>query len=557
MLKIWYYNNSFNSKLCFKKHFLLLLILLLAIFLRFWQLGLVPVGVTHDELGYIYNSYSISQTGKNVFGEFLPLLSWLYIGNFPFLPVPIYMSVPFFWFFGLSAFVGRLPSAILGTLDVFLLYILVKQIFNKTSLALLSALFLAISPWHLHFSRSAYDPNFALFFYLLGIVIFIYEVRSKKLQIFSVVAMLFAIFSYRGMNPIFPILVIALVWYGIAFLNMSRKQLVIFFVSVGFVVLVIASVILINGRAYTAEARIWEDPTMQENIDTQIREAQGPLFVRRLFLNKPVYVVNKLRENYIRAYSPEFLFLYTEPSKIYSIWSRGRIYFLDLVFIILGVAYLYKINKYKASFVLLLVLIGGLPGMIGGFMYSARNFFLSALFPILSAGGVLFLLRNVVVKKLRIIVIVVLVISYMYIFGSYLFDYYGKYAFYGGEAWVKSLKDISLLIADNKKKYDKIIIGQTSFGDFLQYAFYSKIDPIRVQDTWRDRKRGRNISFSIENIVFTDACLDNGKEGSPSFEKFRSVLYVVHDDCVNRATPSAFVKDYFGNTVWKIYNINK
>lgn len=539
-----------------KKYLLLLTILIFAAFLRFWQLGIVPVGVTHDELGYIYNSYSISQTGKNVFGEFLPLLTWLNIGGFPFLPVPIYFSVPFFWLFGLSATVGRLPAALLGVADVLLIYILVKQIFNKTSLALLSALFLAISPWHLHLSRSAYDPNFALFFYLLGIVIFIYEVRSKKLPIFSVVAMFFAIFSYRGMNPIFPALIIALVWYGIAFLNMSRKQLVVFFVSVGFVVLSIVSVVLINGRAYTAEARIWDDPKMQENIDTQIREAQGPLFVRRLFLNKPMYVVNKLRENYIRAYSPEFLSLYTEPSKIYSIWSRGRIYFLDLVFIILGVGYLYKLNKHKASFVLLLILIGGLPGMVGGFPYSARNFFLSALFPVLSAGGVLFLLQNVVVKQLKIIFIVVLVTSYMYVFGSYLFDYYGRYALYGGEAWAKSLKDISLTIIENKQKYNKIIVGQASFGDFIQYAFYAKINPSDVQKAWQQRAQHKNLSFSFKNIVFTAACFDNRKEVLSSFNKL-NLLYIVHQDCVNYATPSALIKDYPGNTVWKIYDINK
>lgn len=79
-----------------KPKIILIIIVTTASFLRFWQLGFVPVGVTHDELGYIYNSYSISQTGKNVFGEFLPFLTWLNIGGFPFLPVPIYISVPFF-----------------------------------------------------------------------------------------------------------------------------------------------------------------------------------------------------------------------------------------------------------------------------------------------------------------------------------------------------------------------------------------------------------------------------------------------------------------------------
>lgn len=39
-------------------------IILVAIILRFWQLGIVPAGVTHDELGYMYNSYSIAKTGQ-------------------------------------------------------------------------------------------------------------------------------------------------------------------------------------------------------------------------------------------------------------------------------------------------------------------------------------------------------------------------------------------------------------------------------------------------------------------------------------------------------------
>lgn len=540
-----------------KRRILLLTILISAGFLRFWQLGIVPVGVTHDELGYIYNSYSISQTGKNVFGEFLPFFTWLNLGGFPFLPVPIYFSIPFFWLFGLSATVGRLPSAILGTLDVFLLYILVKQIFKKTSLALLSALFLAISPWHLHLSRSAYDPNFALFFYLVGIVVFILEIKRGRLPIFSSVSFWFAIFSYRGMNLIFLPIAVLLTWYGITVLRAKRKQLIIFFLGIFFVVASLIFVVIINGNKYIAEASIVNEAKMQEEIDTQIRDARGPLLIRRLFLNKATYIVNKLRENYIRAYSPEFLFLYTEPSKIYSIWSRGRIYFLDLVFIILGVAYLYKLNKYRASFIVLLVLIGGLPGMIGGFPYSARNFFLSALFPVLSAGGVLFLLRNVIVKQLRIIFIAGLVASYMYVFGSYLFDYYGRYALYGGEAWAKSLKDISLLITDNKKKYDKIIIGQVSFGDLMQWAFYTNVNPSDVQKAWQQRKKGASESFSIGNVAFTAPCLENKTGGIPAFREYKSVLYIVHDDCAKTATPSGFIKDYPGNTVWKIYNINK
>lgn len=539
-----------------KKYLLLLIIVIVAAILRFWQLGVVPAGVTHDELGYIYNSYSIAKTGKNVFGEFLPFLTWMNRGGWPFLPVPIYFSIPFFWFFDLSATVGRLPSTILGVVDVLLIYILIKQIFNKTSLALLSAFFLAVSPWHLHFTRSAYDPNFALFFYLLGIVVFIYAIKNKKLPLFSIACFWLAIFSYRAMNIMFFPLAVLLIWYGVRVLKITRQQVFVFVVGVLFVGLSLGIVIYQNGSKYTAEAySLLNNPKIQEDIDGWIREAQGPLFVRRLFLNKPTYIINRLRESYVRAYSPEFLFLYTEPSKIYSIWSRGRIYFLDLLFIILGIAYIYKLNKNAASFVIALFLVGGLPGMIGGFPYSARNFFLSALFPILSASGILFLLNNPFLKKAKPILVGILILVYTYVMGSYLFDYYGRYALYGGEAWAKSLKDLSLTIAENKNKYDKIIVGQASFGDLIQHAFYTKGKPSDVQKAWHKRHRGTGESFSIDNVIFMIPCLENKTGGTPLFGEYKSVLYIVRDDCAKTATPSALIKDYPGNTVWKIYNI--
>lgn len=539
-----------------KREFIFLCtILMLAAFLRFWQLGIVPQGVTNDEMGYIYNSYSIAMTGRNVFGDFLPFLTWVNQGGYPFLPVSTYVSIPFFWLFGLSAAVGRLPSAILGVMDIVLLYLLVMQLFKDRTLALLSSLFLAISPWHLHFSRSAYDPNYALFFYLLGTVVFFNETEHKKLPIFSSLSFLVAIFSYRGMNVIFLPLTLILGWYGITVLKISRRQVVTFGIGVILILVSLTSVILINGKNYIAESFSTDGSKMQEDIDTQIREAQGPLFVRRLFLNKITYRINTLRENYVRAYSPEFLFLYTEPNKIYSIWSRGRIYFIDLFLIIAGIAYLCKIKRNAAHFIILMILIGGLPGMIGGFPYSARNLFLSLFFPVLSAGGVLFLLLNDSLKRLRKLFIVLFILVYSYLIGGYLFDYYGRYAYYGAEPWFKSLKEVSSVIMQNKTKYTIVTVGTSSFPDLLQYAFYSVTSPTLVQKAWQERQNNTAYSFTINNIHFTTSCLTD-KDGYITKDTLQNKqLVIVHDRCGKKSVPDHAIRDYFGNVVWKIYSL--
>lgn len=534
-----------------RESFLLGAILLLASVLRFWQLGIIPLGVTHDELGYIFNAYSIAKTGKNVFGETLPFLTWMAKGGWPFMPVPIYFSVPFFWFLDASATTGRLPSAILGVLDVLLIYILIKQIFKNKLLALLSGFFLAISPWHLHFSRSAYDPNYALFFYLLSIVIFLYEMRRDRIPIFSILSFLLAIHSYRGMSIISLPLFLILITYSLLVIKTKLKQALFFSIGVLFIFATLFFVIIKNGNAYFAEGTLlFNNPKMQEDIDVKIRQAKGPTFVRRLFINKPIYIADKLRENYIKAYSPEFLFLYTEPHQIYSIWSRGRLYFIDLIFIILGIAYLYKTNKKGGLFITSLLLIGGLPSAVAGFPVSARIFFLSAIFPIFSAGGILFLLQVNLFKKIKFLTIILLFIIYLFLLGSYLFDYYYRYAQQGAEAWAKSLKDLSFLILENKQKYSNIIVSTTSYGDFMQYAFYAKLSPEDVQRAWNSRNKLSNESFKTGNVVFTYKCMETK---DLSLLKKSSILYITRDQCNKTATPSASIKDYFGNTIWKIY----
>ncbi|MDZ4228834.1 MAG: glycosyl transferase, partial [Patescibacteria group bacterium] len=52
----------------------LILILLLAAGLRFYQLGRVPSGFVNDEAAFGYNAYSLIKTGRDEFGEFLPII---------------------------------------------------------------------------------------------------------------------------------------------------------------------------------------------------------------------------------------------------------------------------------------------------------------------------------------------------------------------------------------------------------------------------------------------------------------------------------------------------
>jgi 4-amino-4-deoxy-L-arabinose transferase-like glycosyltransferase len=157
--------------------FFLLSIIGIAVILRFYQLGSVPVSPDWDETALGYNAYSILKTGRDEYGNFLPLTIRSFDDYKP--PLYVYLTVPSVALFGLSVWSTRLPSALMGVLAVVGVYFLAKELFgfgfqvgglktkvNETGntltrnpqtiqpIALLSALLLALSPWHvvLHLS---------------------------------------------------------------------------------------------------------------------------------------------------------------------------------------------------------------------------------------------------------------------------------------------------------------------------------------------------------------------------------------------------------------------
>src|SRR3989344_1873232 len=112
----------------FRKHFLLLLIILLAIVLRLWQLGINPPSLTWDETAWGYNAYSLGIDGRDEFGRFLPLD---YLESFGDFKPPVYAYLDIFpvKIFGLNEFAVRFPSALFGVLTVLVTYFLTKRIF--------------------------------------------------------------------------------------------------------------------------------------------------------------------------------------------------------------------------------------------------------------------------------------------------------------------------------------------------------------------------------------------------------------------------------------------
>ncbi len=147
----------------------LLCILLFASVLRLYALDVYPQRFNQDEMLMAYDGWSIWTTGHDHHGAFLPIFFRSF--NDYASPVPNYIVAPFVGIFGLSEESARLPFALMGIATVFVVALLGRRWFNSSA-GLLAALFLAIDPWHINYSRMAFPPSCAPFFTVVALYCF-------------------------------------------------------------------------------------------------------------------------------------------------------------------------------------------------------------------------------------------------------------------------------------------------------------------------------------------------------------------------------------------------
>ncbi len=180
----------------------------MAIVTRFYKLGDAPAGLYVDEAGQGYSAYSIVKTGKDEFGKAFPII-FRSLTDFK-TPVYIYLIAPLIPIFGLSAFTVRFPSFIFSILTIPVLFFLIKELFPKNKLALVTSLLLAISPWHILFGRTNFECNVALFFFLSGVLSFYISLKKPKMLLLSALMFAIAIPAYHSQRIITPLVMLIL-----------------------------------------------------------------------------------------------------------------------------------------------------------------------------------------------------------------------------------------------------------------------------------------------------------------------------------------------------------
>lgn len=187
---------------------LFILIFLLTLFLRFFALDLKLFH--HDEAIHAWFSYEILTGGNYTYDP-------MYHG--PFL---YYATTAMFSLFGDTDLVGRVLPALFGSLLVPLVYAIYRLKYLDGKAALVAALFIALSPDMVYFSRFLRHDIFQIFFTLLLVAAVLAWIERRTI-IYALVAGL-AIGCGMSCKEDMPIL---LVIFGLFFIWMVWKKRII------------------------------------------------------------------------------------------------------------------------------------------------------------------------------------------------------------------------------------------------------------------------------------------------------------------------------------------
>ena len=520
----------FNWKVIF------VLVIFLAAFLRLWKLGQVPVSLADDEMREAYTSYSIAQTGKDYLGNYLPIVIKI-AGYNQWSQSSIYIASLFYKFLPLNPFTARLPYALFGILSVIFFSLVVKEIFGNRVVALLSAAALSVSLWHIQLSRVAMDIDTSLFMYIAGIYFFLKSKNKTYLLILSMFFFFLGFYGYGATKVIFIPLIIILIWYK--FRDLTRKYLLIILTMV---VLAVGSYTFLsitqNAASYSGNPFFFQNKKETAwAVELERRASVEPGIIETAYYNKFTYWGYTFCDNYLSAFSSQFLFLGAERDGRFAVFGRGALYLIELPLLVLGILSAYFRKRKEFYLIGALLLISPLPSGVSGTTWMSRSGFM--IFPLFMfiGFGIYSLIMLFKKDRYKLIIALVILLGYLYSVFGYVSQYYYDWSRVNAKYFSRSTQDLVYLVHNYKDKKKEIIVSGPDEINFIFYAFYNNVSPAQVQ------KVLKNKPIKFENITFQYPCINNGI-GDPKNSMAADTVYISPVSCHNKAKPDSIIRTY-------------
>lgn len=470
---------------------ILIIIFVLAFFLRIFKLGTFPIGFHVDEAKVGWESYSILKTTKDDHGNFLNL----YYNSFgDYRPTGIfYITIPSLLLFGKNEFAVRFPAALLGAFTIFPVYFLTFKITKKKSVALIASFILAIIPWHIATSRATSEVVITCFLVLSSLALLD---KKTRLSFFLLVLSFFFYHSARVVGPLLMLTWIIYSWKKLV----NHKKIITGFILTS----LIALILLLSpaGRARYGQVKL-ETPSIRSIII-----------------------------QYSSYFDPNFFIGDIAKPFRYTSSNVGIVSIPIFTLFLLGIALILKTNKNKI--LLILLALGPIPASLTleDSPNLHRSFFMLPFLVIIAAIGLSYFLTNH--KNLFKIIFITITFSFI----SFVISYTNTsnnlaYAFRNPQS-----KDLSLYLNDVAKNYNRIYVTNDPDSPYPWYAFFTGVTPQELNPNLEKQVSGK---WMYKNIVWDNTRCPAGSafQEAKQDENLTKILVIDNGMCTKD-----FAKDH-------------
>ncbi len=467
------------------KYWFLFLIFALGVFLRLYKVPAVPPGLYIDEISDAYNGYTILTKGVDEHGVRYPL--WFKAFGEYKMPAFVYGSALGTAIFGRTDLAVRFPALVSGILTLLIFYWLVEELAKLGKkylphappiLALTATLFLAISPWHLQFSRAGFDATIALPFYLFGLLCAILAYKRKQLflLILSFLSLALTTYSYNAYRLLVPatFLVIAVI-----FIVKQRQMLKGIILSSIFFVILITPMIMftLTGAGMTRFA------------ETSAFSQYANLSLIEKIIHYPLMFLS----NYLSYFSLNFLFNVGDGIGRHQIAGFGPMPYWEFPFLLIGLYFFIK--NWKSPFSLtVFALLFAVPFSAAATVpspHTLRSLLMVVPLTIMVAYGFLWAMGKLLKGK-RILVACVIMLFIVYEFIFYLHFYYQHYPIINSLDWGAGNEQMVTKAVKYQPEFQHIVVDSNLGASTipLYFGFYTgdKFKPLVVSPSWQKPK---------------------------------------------------------------------
>ncbi len=481
---------TFNpKKLLNTYHIILFLIIILALFIRLYNLDHIPKGLFSDEAATGYDAYSILKTGRDAHGKFLPLAINRFDLAIDTAVMYTYLSVIPIYLFGLSTLSVRLVAAIVGSLTIVSTYLLAKELFNK-KIALISALLVSVSPHHLIFSRWAHEGILVPFFVTLGVFFALKALKNPLFSIASSIMLGLSLYTYPIMKVFVPFIILGIFAFYrkeiFRLLKSKNRQIV------KLLIISIIFFLLLAAFPYYNDLSIGGNKRFSSISIFNTSNAVGQFF-----------------SNMLDHLSPNFLFFQGDVNLRHNMPGFGQILPVLLPFILLGLGFAAYNRERNILLLIFLFVTSLIPASLTrqNIPHALRTISMIPFLEIIAAYGI-FMIYNHFGKKWNYITIaatVILGLSIAANIGFFLYSYFIRYPAIS-EYWFQyGLKDAVEYAETHAGNYDRVILSRGI--DYVFPLFFTRRNPSEFQRTGRigkyfvcrediedcSRMKGRNL----------------------------------------------------------------